>query len=82
MSNKFKNAGRRLTQEELDAIEESNKPLKPLPPLPSDAMDKMKKGGMTKMSSGGSASSRADGIAQKGKTKGTFVKMNKGGMSC
>jgi hypothetical protein len=39
----------------------------------------MKKGGMAK---GGSASSRADGIATKGKTKGTFVKMNKGGMSC
>ena len=39
----------------------------------------MKKGGMA---SGGSASSRADGIASKGKTKGTFVKMNKGGMSC
>ena len=34
------------------------------------------------MKSGGSASSRADGIATKGKTKGTFVKMNKGGMSC
>jgi hypothetical protein len=43
----------------------------------------MKKGGgVKKMASGGSASSRADGIAQKGKTKGTFVKMNKGGMSC
>jgi len=42
----------------------------------------MKKGGMKKMASGGSASSRADGIASKGKTKGTFVTMNKGGMSC
>jgi hypothetical protein len=51
------------------------------------AMDKkqmmgMKKGGMKKMAAGGSASSRADGTATKGKTKGTFVKMNKGGMSC
>jgi len=36
----------------------------------------MKKGGMAKkMASGGSASSRADGIAQRGKTKGTQVKM-------
>ena len=49
------------------------------------AMDKkqmmgMKKGGMAKkMASGGSASSRADGIAQKGKTKGMFLK--KGGMA-
>ena len=42
----------------------------------------MKKGGMKKMAAGGSASSRADGVATKGKTKGTFVKMNKGGMSC
>jgi len=50
------------------------------------AMDKkemgMKKGGMKKMAAGGSASSRADGIASKGKTKGTFVTMKKGGMSC
>jgi hypothetical protein len=41
----------------------------------------MKKGGATKkMASGGSASSRADGIAQKGKTKGKMLK--KGGMAC
>ena len=49
------------------------------------AMDKkqmmMKKGGATKkMASGGSASSRADGIASKGKTKGKML--NKGGMAC
>ena len=49
------------------------------------ALDKkqmgMKKGGATKkMASGGSASSRADGIATKGKTKGTMLK--KGGMAC
>jgi hypothetical protein len=31
------------------------------------------------MASGGSASSRGDGIATKGKTKGTMVKMNYGG---
>jgi len=40
----------------------------------------MKKGGsVKKMSNGGSASSRADGIAQKGKTKGTQVRMAGGG---
>jgi hypothetical protein len=40
----------------------------------------MKKGGMAKkMASGGSASSRADGIAQRGKTKGMLLK--KGGMA-
>jgi hypothetical protein len=32
-----------------------------------------------KMASGGSASSRADGCAQRGKTKGTMVKMAGGG---
>jgi hypothetical protein len=37
---------------------------------------------MKKMSSGGSASSRADGVATKGKTKGAMVKMNKGGKAC
>jgi hypothetical protein len=41
----------------------------------------MKKGGATKkMASGGSASSRADGIAQRGKTKGKM--MAKGGKAC
>ena len=38
----------------------------------------MKKG-MKKMSGGGSASSRADGVASKGKTKGKMVKMMGGG---
>jgi hypothetical protein len=41
----------------------------------------MKRGGSTKkMANGGSASSRADGIAQRGKTKGKMLK--KGGMAC
>ena len=39
----------------------------------------MKKGGMA---NGGSASKRADGIATKGKTKGTMVRMNMGGKAC
>jgi hypothetical protein len=39
---------------------------------------------MKKMASGGLASGHksADGIASKGKTKGTMIKMNKGGMAC
>ena len=49
------------------------------------AMDKkqmmMKKGGTAKkMASGGSASARADGVAQKGKTKGKMLA--KGGKTC
>ena len=41
----------------------------------------MKKGGMTKMATGGFTRS-ADGVASKGKTKATQIKMNKGGMPC
>ena len=37
---------------------------------------------MKKMAKGGSASARADGVATKGKTKGTMIAMKKGGMSC
>jgi hypothetical protein len=39
----------------------------------------MKHGGMA---NGGSASKRADGIAIKGHTKGSMVKMNMGGKAC
>jgi len=49
------------------------------------ALDKkqmmMKKGGMTKMATGGFVRA-ADGIASKGKTKAKQIKMNKGGMAC
>ena len=41
-----------------------------------------KKSNMTKLAKGGSASSRADGCAVKGKTKGTMISMKSGGMSC
>ena len=37
---------------------------------------------MKKMANGGSASKRADGVATKGKTKGTMVRMNMGGKAC
>jgi len=42
-------------------------------------MGMKKGGGVKKMASGGSASARADGIASKGKTKGTQIAMKKGG---
>ena len=41
-----------------------------------------KGGGVKKMASGGMASSRADGCATKGKTKGTMIAMNRGGKAC
>jgi len=37
---------------------------------------------MHKMAKGGTASARADGCAQRGKTKGTMVSMSKGGGIC
>ena len=37
---------------------------------------------MTKLAKGGTFRSSANGIATKGKTKGTMVKMNKGGYAC
>jgi hypothetical protein len=40
------------------------------------------KGTTLKLASGGSASSRADGCATQGKTKGTFIKMAGGGYAC
>ena len=40
-----------------------------------------KKTNLTSLKKGGSASARADGIAQRGKTKGTEVKMCGGGMT-
>ena len=64
-----------------------NKGGKMVPDFAADGKGKMAKGGMAKMGavktakpSMGSASSRADGIAQKGKTKGKMLK--KGGMTC
>jgi hypothetical protein len=37
---------------------------------------------MTKLAKGGTFRSSANGIASKGKTKGTMVKMNMGGKAC
>ena len=39
-----------------------------------------KKSNLTKLKNGGTASSRADGCAKKGKTKGTMIAMKSGGM--
>ena len=59
---------------------------KKVPAFAADGKGAMKHGGATKkmnmggMAKGGSASSRADGVATKGKTKGMMLK--KGGMAC
>jgi hypothetical protein len=61
---------------------------KKMPAFAADGKGAMKSGGMAKKmmgggmayANGGSASSRADGIAQKGKTKGKM--MAKGGRAC
>jgi len=67
-----------------------NKGNKMVPDFAADGVGKMKHGGMTKAkkmnmggmgyANGGSASKRADGVATKGKTKGTMLK--KGGRVC
>jgi hypothetical protein len=44
-------------------------------------MKKMASGGMTKMGAV-KTSSKPDGIAVKGKTKGTMIKMKSGGRAC
>lgn len=45
-------------------------------------MTGMKKGGAAKKMSSGGFTRSADGIAKKGKTKATQIKMNKGGKAC
>jgi hypothetical protein len=61
-------------------------PKKPMPPKDTVFREGMPvpqdidgKSATRKMAKGGSASSRADGCATKGKTKGTIIKMNYGG---
>jgi hypothetical protein len=49
--------------------------------MAKDGMKKMASGGMTKMGAV-KTSSKPDGIAVKGKTKGTMIKMKSGGRAC
>jgi len=52
-------------------------------PMPAPGgMPAMKKGGSVKKMASGGFTRSADGIAKKGKTKGTVIKMGKGGMAC
>lgn len=63
---------------------------KKVPAFAADGEGKMKHGGMTKKMMGGGmtkmgavkTSSKPDGIASKGKTKGTMIKMKNGGKAC
>jgi len=75
-----------MVKKEVDFMKKKGAPKSMMKHEMSESMG-MKKGGMTKMGavktakpSMGSASSRADGVAQKGKTKGKMLK--KGGMAC
>ena len=62
-----------------NATPEAAKNLKPKP-MPNATPEGTKDLKMQKLAKGGTASSRADGIAQRGKTRGTFV-MCGGGMA-
>ena len=53
---------------------------KAMQPQLEDAYEKSRTTPMKGMAKGGSASARADGIAQRGKTKGTMIAMCGGGM--
>ncbi len=58
---------------------------KMVPSFAADGVGKMKKGGMAgmkKMMGGGMAYAKGGGIESRGKTKGTMVKMAKGGRAC
>jgi len=75
-----------MVKKEVDFMKKKGAPKSMMKHEMAESMG-MKKGGMAKMGavktakpSMGSASSRADGIAQRGKTKGKM--MNKGGMTC
>ena len=52
-------------------------------PTPAQAMPQDQMGNATGMKKGGSVfRASANGIAQRGKTKGTMIKMNMGGSAC
>ena len=53
---------------------------KAMQPKLDEAYEKSRTTPMKGMASGGTASSRADGIAQRGKTRGTMIAMCGGGM--
>jgi hypothetical protein len=68
-----------------------NKGSKMVPSFAADGKGKMAKGGMAKKMAGGgmtamgkvkTAAPSRDGVAVKGKTKGTMIKMSKGGKAC
>jgi len=54
---------------------------KKVPAFAADGQGKMKNGGMTKMGSV-KTNSKPDGVAVKGMTKGTMIKMKSGGRAC
>jgi hypothetical protein len=54
---------------------------KKVPSFAADGQGKMKHGGMTKMGSV-KTNSKPDGVAVKGKTQGTMIKMKSGGRAC
>lgn len=55
---------------------------KKVPTFAADGVGKMKSGGMATKMGAVKTSSKPDGIAMKGKTKGTMVKMARGGKAC
>lgn len=91
---KFKGGGemkesKAMVKKEIDFMKKKGAP-KPMMKHEAAEMGAMKKGGMAKYAKGGmvtpskmgavkTAAPSRDGVATKGKTKGTMVKMNRGG---
>lgn len=55
---------------------------KKVPTFAADGVGKMKSGGMATKMGAVKTNSKPDGIAMKGKTKGTMIKMARGGKAC
>jgi hypothetical protein len=71
----------KVDQQEQKAYDAYRNPMKPASaPMPAAMPASMPASAPKKMAKGGTASSRADGIAQRGKTRGTMV-MCGGGMA-
>ena len=70
---------RKKAQADLDRVKDFGKAVGYPTETETETEAKKRGGAVKKMANGGSVSSRADGIAQQGKTKGMMVKMANGG---
>jgi hypothetical protein len=70
---------KKMVGKEVDFMKKKGAPASMIKHEKAEMMGMKKGGAVKKMAAGGSASSRADGCATKGKTKGAMVRMAGGG---